>query len=568
MKRTLIFCYFVFIATVLVPCVPADNPDPDTPLWLVTLGIFAFTLVAASVLLYGLSYRPKAFVWVWKIVPFVLIAYLAASWYLEFILYPKPDDSLLQTVFATASGLLLLSPAFWLTFKFGYAHLVWSDKPNLKLSLKYIAIIVLVTVLCIAIHFAPDPEQGINVTVDYVAEYNKITKPADYDPNQNAAPYYQKAFETLVDIPDDIQAIRKTWPGDMNNTELSSVKNWLDSNEESIPHLKAAAQKPYYWVEHKIEDNHLIAIAMPEIRKLRTAVYLFSLKARLLASQSQIGPALQDVIDMYKMGAHLKGPKTLVEQLTGIAIRSLAAHDAFQILDKTHPPPRLLQNFQNQLTMLSVKHTHTMDFTFEKLMVYDNIQRMFTDDGKGGGHVYGTRDSKNKDYLESLWGAEISGDQKEEFKKLERHQTTELVDKLYDAFSQAATKTPWQLHQEGLDLEKVAAEMTKDNPFVNMLVPNAGRTIQISFYRKAHVDALIATIVILRYKADKSQLPDSLEQLISSGYLKELPMDPYSDGSMVYKRVADNFTLYSLGADFDDDGGTPSEWGEGEEGGD
>ena len=85
------------------------------------------------------------------------------------------------------------------------------------------------------------------------------------------------------------------------------------------------------------------------------------------------------------------------------------------------------------------------------------------------------------------------------------------------------------------------------------------------YYRyKAEESALLATIAILRYKAEKGQLPDNLEQLVSGGYLKELPMDPYSDGPLTYKRIGDDFTLYSVGADFDDDGGVRSDWGEGD----
>jgi hypothetical protein len=37
---------------------------------------------------------------------------------------------------------------------------------------------------------------------------------------------------------------------------------------------------------------------------------------------------------------------------------------------------------------------------------------------------------------------------------------------------------------------------------------------------------------------------------------------------LIYRCIGDDFTLYSLGADFKDDGGTPSKWGEGEQGGD
>ena len=45
------------------------------------------------------------------------------------------------------------------------------------------------------------------------------------------------------------------------------------------------------------------------------------------------------------------------------------------------------------------------------------------------------------------------------------------------------------------------------------------------------------------------------EELFEAGYLKKLPMDPYSDSPLVYKKTDDDFILYSVGYDFEDDGG-------------
>jgi len=102
---------------------------------------------------------------------------------------------------------------------------------------------------------------------------------------------------------------------------------------------------------------------------------------------------------------------------------------------------------------------------------------------------------------------------------------------------------------------------------LNILMPAVVRVIGISYRGKVETDSLITTLALLRYKADEGQLPENLDELVASGYLKKLPMDPYSDGSLVYRKIDEDFVLYSLGADFDDDGGVPSEWGEGEEGG-
>ncbi|MHC4363546.1 MAG: hypothetical protein ACYSTZ_12020, partial [Planctomycetota bacterium] len=85
---------------------------------------------------------------------------------------------------------------------------------------------------------------------------------------------------------------------------------------------------------------------------------------------------------------------------------------------------------------------------------------------------------------------------------------------------------------------------------------------------KAQQAGLLTVLAILRYSVDKGRLPHRLEHLVTTKYLEELPMDPYSDRPLVYKRLGDDFTLYSLAADFDDDGGVRSHWGMGEEGGD
>jgi len=69
-------------------------------------------------------------------------------------------------------------------------------------------------------------------------------------------------------------------------------------------------------------------------------------------------------------------------------------------------------------------------------------------------------------------------------------------------------------------------------------------------------DALLVTLALLCYRCDKGHLPKDLHELLSTGHLSELPMDPYSDGPLVYRQTEDDFLLYSLGEDFDDDGGT------------
>ena len=65
--------------------------------------------------------------------------------------------------------------------------------------------------------------------------------------------------------------------------------------------------------------------------------------------------------------------------------------------------------------------------------------------------------------------------------------------------------------------------------------------------------ATLTILALKRWQAEKDQYPAGLNELLTAGFLHELPMDPYSDKPLVYKKSNDNFTLYSLGPNFEDD---------------
>jgi hypothetical protein len=111
-------------------------------------------------------------------------------------------------------------------------------------------------------------------------------------------------------------------------------------------------------------------------------------------------------------------------------------------------------------------------------------------------------------------------------------------------------------------------QIKKANPLIRTFSPAIDKLVHIAARARADIDASITILGILRYKVDTQQYPDNFSQLIAAGYIKNIPIDPYSDNPMVYKTIGEDFMLYSFGSDFDDDGGTPSKWGEGKKGGD
>ena len=431
---------------------------------------------------------------------------------------------------------------------------------------KIIAFVLAIASFSLTVVLPSYAEEKINIKVDYVAKLNELAK-AGRPEELNAVPFYKKAFELAVRQPKKLKKLDyKAWPDDLTAEQREALQTWVRQSSKALTQLKKGTQKPHYWPEYR--GTSMVGIVLPELWKAKALAIAFCSRAKLNAAKGNFKQAFSDLLVCYRFGTHFTGPKTLIEQLVGIAIRALAIDAGFQILDKQNPASDLLKNFQQKL---SLRQESPIDFTAEKFSAYDIIQRIFTDDGTGGGHIPELSIEQKENRPDSVMKVLLSVLTEEQIRvltKLDRRETTDLTNKVYEYFDKAACKSPWQLHSEGEDVQKIVAKMTKENILLHMFTPAVGRVVELSYREKIGTKALITTISILRYKADKGLLPENLKQLVSTGYMKKLPMDPYSDKPLIYKQTKDNFTLYSFGADFDDDSGVPSRWGEGEKGGD
>ncbi len=406
------------------------------------------------------------------------------------------------------------------------------------------------------------------ISADYLTEYNTITKPSNYDPNENAAPYYQKAFEALVDIPEDIKEFAQAWPGDMNEVELNVRQTWLSSNSDSLRYLKEASQKPYCWIQRQSADNAIFNIEVFELSKLRGATWCLSLQAKLSAYQGSVDQAFDHVLDLHKIGSHCSGPVTLVEQLVGVAICQIAFDSAYQILGRIDMNSDIMEIFQIKIEQ-QLQQAKPLNFSIgEDIYSLDSAQRMFTDDGNGDGQLIPSKLYKLKKESPLLPSTCYARAIMICLNHPGRRETIQLHQKIYKNLDALVEQTPWQLRQQGTSYDDQIQKMTEGNYLLTNATASMGTICEIYQRKNTSAEALLATLAILRHKADTGSCPARLQDLLALGYLKDLPIDPYSGQPLVYKTTGEDFTLYSIGANFTDNGGVPSEWGEGEEGGD
>ena len=120
MKRLIPLSYLIFILIITIYSILDDLKITGYPSWMLISGIVIPLMGIVSVLLYVLSYKPKLFSWIWKVVPFALVCYYLAEWYFDFVVFKKSDDTPQLLVTATLLGSLVLFPLLFCSFKLGY----------------------------------------------------------------------------------------------------------------------------------------------------------------------------------------------------------------------------------------------------------------------------------------------------------------------------------------------------------------------------------------------------------------------------------------------------------------
>ena len=399
------------------------------------------------------------------------------------------------------------------------------------------------------------------ITTDYVAELNRINRPVT-DESLNAAHLYDKAVERYSKLPEDNSLLllrKKYW--EVTPEEKQLMAKWLTDNHEILELVVAGTQKPYYWLtyasKNKQNTSEMISILTPDLNDFRNLVRALAWRARLRAEQNQYEEAFDDVQSCYRFGRHLKGDGFLVEQLTASSTEMVATQTLRDILSEYRIDAATLAALQKDYEQMIAGENFAIGLEAEKMSLYDEIQRCFTADGRGGGHLYIIRireiaelfDWSNTDSWLMTNFVHVL------FTHPNKQQTLTAVNKFYDYTQEATLKTPARMRTEQIDIDKELQRLSSGNVLLSMFLPSIERIIEYSYLNKADVQATLSIIAILRYKQDTGGYPEDLEQLTADAYLKELPMDPYSDKPLVYKKTGESFVLYSLGSDFDDDGG-------------
>jgi len=398
-----------------------------------------------------------------------------------------------------------------------------------------------------------------NVTIDYVDRLNQIARTQAPD-NQNAWTHYQNAFEKYVEPNEIIEKIayssysRQKHPS-LSPAEYEAIRNWLNQNELVWAECVTAGKMKHFWYDYKSrftdEDDHMVInVPMSSLAEMRVLCSLGLWQGRLLMEKGDIHKAFDHFLAVVRSGRHLQHTPWIIEQLVGIRIGSRGHREILRIIQKTMPSASLLAYVQNQLASTYPDEYPLLNTQGRWLLHLDAVQWYFTDSGLGGGHLLPTFASDMR--LDNLSIGLLQDG---------RHDTLKAFNILHDLAEKDIRLTPWQLHTTtdmttDMTAEDYLNSLPKDRYLlVHEFFPKVNRLSEFVWRSKALHEATLTILALHRWKLQKGSFPDSLEELVESGLLESLPLDPYRDGPLTYKKQGEDFILYSYAGDFDDDQG-------------
>lgn len=405
------------------------------------------------------------------------------------------------------------------------------------------------------------------VTTNYLDVWNRQMRPVA-DESLNAYPLYFEATQLYQKPNDDVKFdLTPRSLTLLSESERQVLSGWLAANQKSLELVRQGNEKTYYWPVYSLEQNEdgsnpaLIAVLLPHLTEYRNLAYLLCWQALADADAGRMQEAFNHVMEAYQFGQKVHGQDTaLIEQLVSTGITMLST-DTLRIMLDEHIQEidtAALDSVRKRFEILVNEMRFEIDFGGERMFMYDEAQRCFTASRFGRSHLYLPRLKEITDsdltFNDQLAFVAIKG-----FEVLFTHpdkdETLKQTELLYTEFEKGVRQTPAAMKTQNLETQKKLEKLSERNIFIRYLMPALAKLSERSHRNRVDSMATLTIVAILQYHKGHGQYPASLTDLAEDGLLRQLPMDPYSDKPLVYRRTEGGFVLYSAGLNLTDDGG-------------
>ena len=440
---------------------------------------------------------------------------------------------------------------------------------------------------------------------DFIAELT--ARDAGYREDQKAWSVYVEADEAWKSIETSISAMQLSrFPEDAHRTtepaitrlpgldetdpDFQETANAVRGYEPYLKKVRLAAARPIVGVPPIFESElhptgtestdayTLLEVLLPNLSMMRTHARVMAFDARLAMSEGDAQRASDDIVATMNFVRQCNQQAFLISRLVGISIHSLAS-EGLAVLLTEYPgvfTRAQLIEIAHANAMLDQENGSWLDI--ERMMFDDMLQRTYTDDGHGGGHLtatgveifYPSSEIDSYTYSSKLVEALLT-DRRinaaarpfllagSNDRRAEHRLYTDLMDGTERVLREGPRSIGWMRVHKQEFVRGIGIDSLTRYSVAEAVTPALGSFVDRTFQGKQLAQACATMLAIELYREKHAQLPDSLDRLIPR-FLPAIPEDLMDPGRPIkFIRTGDGYLLYSVGSDGDDDGGIPAD---------
>lgn len=324
-----------------------------------------------------------------------------------------------------------------------------------------------------------------------------------------------------------------------------------------VNELRIASQRTHAQFECDGEDPW--SLPLPDFVAMRTLAQILSIRISAFLESGQPGEAMQDMVVLHRLMEAMKSNNTLVTAMVRVAVGGIEAGCFWEGWSRHAWRKADYEQFQKYYEALNyVEGIHKAFQGGERAGVHylalnypaSKLAEVFS-----GGH---TPAKSLKDALFSRMyelglllapsGWRLAALQRYDIVMVEALAAMDPPNRRMDLVASRAVT------------DRVIASTESRQPLnllVNVAIPNFSKALTSAARKQTFVHLSTIVCALERFKMEQGAYPKTLNSLIP-GYLSKLPGEVASTGMFHYASEATGrFTLYSIGADGKDDGGTP-----------
>jgi hypothetical protein len=321
-------------------------------------------------------------------------------------------------------------------------------------------------------------------------------------------------------------------------------------------------------------DHSAIEVLLPQLSWSRQLSLVLIFDARLAMEDGDPDRAVADILAGMHLARLCYQEPFWISQLVGVTIH----------MDFSKRVRDLLYTYPNALSreqLVEIAHLNGVlmglreqgiEFDSMRLGFEDALQRVYTDNGSGNGHLT----AKGMEWFDKYNGMWYSRN-RTEFEELMDEPTVKAVvrplsvvrslDRATERarYMSVIDRAEWVLREgpESIgrmwsseqEIERIRVDSSLQYSVAAIMLPAMGQSVNRVFTYEQTTQAFTAMLAIETYKLDHGTFPESLDELLGQ-YLPAMPEDLMNPTEPIkYLRSEGGYVLYSVGSDGDDDGG-------------